>query len=384
MVRIIFAGHTVLDKRRLVEQIAKECIPHDLPKNLNDTRVMEVIRVVDVEEKILQITGKDHITPILDSFFPRIAEDRWREAFHQILADIDGVKDVFLLMHLTYYRSGRWLSLFDIDALKTFKPDLIITLTDDVFHVWYRILKREERRYTGSYFKLSEILSWRMVELLIADLVAKMLNIRNVYIAAKHPISTFFKLIKTDLPIVYHCHPISRARDAQNIVGEVNDFRKRLEEISVVLEPTTIDEKILENIKNRGYIVEKADRWPIETDIDELYPIELKQAEVEEIITPSPTTHLNYIDHQIRYRDYRYIDQSDMVVAYRPFYGRQLHVGVWSEIHYAILRYKEVLAYVPENERIRHPFVGSLREFSSADDVIEEVKKRRRGWSIRD
>lgn len=382
MVRVIFAGHTGLNKIRMIEVLAKQCIPSGIPKNLDDHRVEGLIRIYDTDKEIVKHLRLGSITPFIDSFDLERQQNVWRQIFGKIMADSENLRDVFILAHFAYFRFGRFFSLHDLSLLKkTFKPDLLVTLTDDIFHVWGEIVRREERKKTGSYLRLREILSWRSAELVVADMVADILGVKNMYIAMKHPTETFYKLIKTDRPIVYLCHPISKVRENEEIVNEINSFRKKLEEKCVVLSPITIDEKIIEAILKRQKeecIIEKIHRWPIETDIAEKYPIKLNLEEAKEICRKSPIDERTEIDYHLEYRDYRYIQQCDFVVAYRPFYGRQIHSGVLSEMRYAVDMFKEVLAYVPEREVAPHPFAGRIRLFESEAQLLDEVEKRRR------
>ena len=57
---------------------------------------------------------------------------------------------------------------------------------------------------------------------------------------------------------------------------------------------------------------------------------------------------LGDIDNIIRYKDFRYILQSDAVVVYRPFMRGMFHRGVFSEIMYASnTAHKRLFIYMP-------------------------------------
>jgi adenylate kinase len=81
-----------------------------------------------------------------------------------------------------------------------------------------------------------------------------------------------------------------------------------------------MDERALRTARRRGEVrvVEAGDRWllpdgvrPAVKDEPELYPMEIPADQVEEVLAD--------IDNLIKFKDLRYILQSDAVAAYRPF-----------------------------------------------------------------
>jgi hypothetical protein len=88
---------------------------------------------------------------------------------------------------------------------------------------------------------------------------------------------------------------------------------------------------------------------------------------------------LRDLDNIIRYKDYRYIQQSDAVVAYRPFMGKTLSRGMFAEINYALnTAHKRVFIHWPEEDwepGIESPFDPSLGVVErSLDRLIKDLE----------
>lgn len=79
-------------------------------------------------------------------------------------------------------------------------------------------------------------------------------------------------------------------------------------------------------------------------DEPELYPMEIPADQVEEVLAD--------IDNLIKFKDFRYILQSDAVAVYRPFMRRLFHQGVFSEIMYATnTAHKRLVIYWPPEDK---------------------------------
>lgn len=206
-------------------------------------------------------------------------------------------------------------------------------------------------------------------------------------IGIKHPLKTFYDLLFSDKPVAYLCHPIGKVWEEpeerrQAIFEEINNFRQKLQERCVVFEPATIDERPLirlyNNVKRTGgnrVVFRKGDRWPLETDRDEYYPVELPLNEVAEVVQPDPVYKKTLIDYYIVERDFQYIINSDVVIAYRPTYrggGR----GREAEINFARLQAsRPVYGFIsPDDPELGgSPFEGKVVPCDTIDKLLEVV-----------
>lgn len=86
---------------------------------------------------------------------------------------------------------------------------------------------------------------------------------------------------------------------------------------------------------------------------ESLYPIELRSGEIKEITKiikgPQGEERATIVSMQTSSRDFRYIEHSDFLVAYRPTY-KNMRKGMLVEMLYAAFLGKNVLAYVPDED----------------------------------
>ncbi len=364
MVRVLVAGHSGLDKHRWINAISSYA-------NGKVGRVM----ALDFDSML-----SNSMPYFLDSYLEK-QRNKWYETVNQLLNRIDKEQPehVIVSMHLTYFRHNTYWSLIDANALREFKFDMIVTLIDDAYSVWHRISNRESRERHGVYIRLRDVFVWRTVEIMMADMLATVLGIRNYVVAIKHPVETFFKLMFTKLPKAYLSHPISHVRDNGKAISEINEFARRLRGIVVLFEPTTIDELIIERnwTNGRRTIIDRGDRWPVDND-DSEYPIKLREDEVMEVITRNPVTKRSLIQDQVMRRDFRYIEQSDMVIAYRPKYGGTLSMGVSSEVTIAVNMGKPVYVYWPpeDGDIANNPFEYVHEYFSDVEELLGFLRRQ--------
>jgi len=307
----------------------------------------------------------------------------------------DHYKHRFLNLHLTLYHNNRFFAPFPLDAVKGFRPDLMVTLIDDAYASWARVKKKSDsfEDPVRTVFRLGELLAWRSVEIMMADFMAKALGIRNYVVAVKHPPEMLFSLIfHPEKLIAYIAYPISRFRRVNDenrarLAEEkerLDSFIRKLQEKFVVFNPTTIDERVLRGLKGP---LQSDVRWKLphaqmvdESDIQ--FPLPLPEQEIAEI---HPV-----VDSNIKFRDFRLIYDVDCLVAYRPYWDKGVHEGIKAEIDQAQnLMIDAVHHFPPEDGGIESsPFEGqSSGIYGSEEDVIEDLEKRgpryERPWGLR-
>jgi len=324
------------------------------------------------------------------------AQERYsREILDHAISKLSGYKQRFLNIHLTMYHNARFFAPFPFDRIRDFKPDLIITFIEDVYDAWARVKKKSDERLDPekTYFRLRELLAWRSVETMQADFLASALGIPNFVVAVKHPPQMLYSLIfEPEKLIVYVAHPITRFRrnpptkDAGTLSSEKKallGFIEKLQEKHIVFSPTTIDERIIQDLKGP---LEASRRWEIthpqmvdETDLK--YPIELVPQEIAEVSDD--------IGPNIRFRDFRLIRDVDCVVAYRPYWDKEMHEGVKSELDQADNLMIETVLFFPEEDGDvdESPFAGRASGYGKEEkDVLDDLEKRKprkkRSWAM--
>lgn len=379
--RIIFAGQTGVQKDQVTRALARFA-----SRRLYRNRRISSgrIGIYCVESEIKKIAGD--FTSYLSCQNETIQEETWRRGFNEILGKIrtNRHRDIFLSMHLTFYRDSNFFSPVDWRLLRRFDADAVVILIDDIYDVWKRIEDRTARNpASASHFRLREILAWRSVESLIADslpLVLRRPGFRGFVVAVKHPAQMLYRLLyEPTAARVYASFPISKTRGRPARRAEIDSFRNALHRRFCVFDPLMIDEKMLIMLANgqrRGKRVRVmvSDRWPVNVQgqmcptEQRLYPIVIPRDQIEEVTTA--------INNQIRARDYKLIRQAECLAVYRPYYGASVHEGVSAEIKYATNTFpipRFMVFPKPDGDPTRSPFhdVGIL--CNSVTELVDKL-----------
>lgn len=129
--RVLFFGQTGVDKRACVTRLATACLSErGLPPDPDNVRSRAYLRVFHLESAIP--TAGDYIA-YLDRFYAKQQARDWGIAWDSIVREISDQRcqHSFVTLHATYFRSNRFFSVADIDRIRAFNPDLLITLIDD-------------------------------------------------------------------------------------------------------------------------------------------------------------------------------------------------------------------------------------------------------------
>lgn len=391
--RVIFTGQTGIGKKAIVRRLGEFCLKEAGKRaDLENVSSRRYLRVFHLEDEIEEV-NKVRFVSSLDSSLGFIRDEQWEKAFQYVLDELktEDPEHCFLDFHLLTMRNSSTLSSVNIEQIREFKPDMFVTIIDDVQAIWKKINLREEQVPTRSSFSLREILSWRTSDITSTDLIAKALStkqneVKNLVCASLHPIDTLYKLIfqSAHSLVAYCAFPITETRNDPRKVSEINDFIEELERIFIAFSPVTIDEKVIElkhaatmrdNPSVQTITLVEDDRWPIPPGKERLrqnvradYPIELPCVEVEECRQP--------ILSHIKARDYRLIDQSDCIVAYRPSFGQTYSRGVSAELTYAAQTMKDRFIFDPPEDRLTEssPFAEQGIVLSSRDELIDTLR----------
>jgi hypothetical protein len=319
-----------------------------------------------------ELGGFPKYTAYLDNPNPRGQQEIWNKCCHAVLEEIkhEKPKHAFLLVHGTYYRNKRYFSRLNWNLLREFKPSFIVTLIDDAFDVHRRIAQVESEHETRSECSFSEAIEWRTVEIMIGDILSGNLFERVIphfVLAIKHSPETLYRLLFERWRIaLYTAFPIGDTRSDDGAIAEINQFREKMHKHFTVFDPVTIDEYPL--IGNR------VKRWPLE-GVDAQPNVKVREIKAIE----------RSILENIEGRDFRYVNQAEGLVAYRPFWGKRQSPsrGVDREMIQALDQNKPIYVIHDPNvdgtltrrQKLFQPIAKAQAIKSSLDEIIDELLK---------
>jgi hypothetical protein len=355
------------------------------------------IEKLDPRERVFitqNLPGDPERVPVLDHLLYRrdpitflqqpeeAQKRRWRETFAQLRHRFDGAEKEhhFLGVHLTYRFEQTPSCVVSFADLADWRPNCIVTLIDDAYCVRQRI-------HNGGYtsFTLAELILWRAEEVLIGDLLARVINPKdpppNYVVSVKHPADMLARLLlrRQQTARVYLSHDISDARKEERHRRAIDRFRTQLrkKDNCAVFEPLTIDElpPILgipatfhPGASRRYDPYDIRHRWPTldpsrvlapDDDLRAHYPLQIPCRELSDVRLA--------INAQVERRDIRLVNQSHYLLVYRPTLTRdaKLGSGVLAEVRHARDTGCPIIWYFKKGDPIpTSPFVPK----SSADN----------------
>lgn len=183
--RVLFAGTTGVggEKDEVLLKLRREVLRHhpEYPQDPNHEASKRLVNSYCVEEKLKRRGMETFLVQTHEAEQRRL----WRESFLHALDQIDKENPnfAFLSIHLTFQRQSRFFSPLAwefkvergkgiqiqdfLDLIKELRPDYCVTPIDDIYGIWKNIKP-------GSYLRLREIMTWRMIEILMADALAKL------------------------------------------------------------------------------------------------------------------------------------------------------------------------------------------------------------------
>ncbi|MCC7145618.1 MAG: AAA family ATPase [Phycisphaeraceae bacterium] len=248
---------------------------------------------------------------ILDLPLSRLSSLR-RSAFKDIITESAKYKHILVNTHATFRWRHGLFSAFDFDQARALAPDMLICLVDNIEVV--------HRRLHGEHtldVSLKDLMVWREEEIMATELLAQALGCaQRFYILARGrhepTVETVFRLVcRPTMRKVYPSFPMTHVVGMPAVLAEINDFRRRLAEQFITFDPGDVDEKLLLDsaiaaaTQSRDFI---QGHGLLGDDTPQSFPVSVKQ--VLDIAGD--------IDGQIYARDFKLIDQSDMIVSYVP------------------------------------------------------------------
>jgi adenylate kinase len=278
--------------------------------------------------------------------------------------------NVVMNTHATFRWRHGLFPAFDFDQMDDFNPNLFICLVDNIEVVHDRLHAEHDIDAT-----LKDCMVWREEEILATELMAQACGCRNSFYVlsrGRHQDTTetcYRLIVRNNLKKVYPSFPMSHVVDMPDILEEIDQFRAALAEHFISFDPADVDEKLL---LDRGIQAAKQGKDWIEVEAHTFGgkqggdPMRVSVREILDIAGD--------IDGQIYMRDFRLIDQSDMIVSLVPELPGGvpgLSSGVERELQHAWEHTKEVYV-VWKPAKPPSPFITetATKIFGSVDEAL--------------
>jgi adenylate kinase len=258
------------------------------------------------------------------------------------------------------------LPAFDFYYLRRLEPDFYVTIINSVHRIREEITSKEDLRHWLERLTLKEILIWQDEEIFTTKIVADFQAVPHYIVAGGDDPYTLYKIIYDvekgrkfggrAVKKAYLSYPMTMVRRDEDVISRKDELVRRLrDELGIIVfDPATVEDMILVEL------LEETDEDPISVPGTN---IRIPRSEIEDA--------KQYIIEQTVIRDYKLIDQSDMVIVFYPV--KELSAGVLSEMIYAYTHQKDVYAIFPHR---MSPFFKyySTRVFEDVDGLIEYLK----------
>jgi adenylate kinase len=317
---------------------------------------------------------------ILDLPLSRLTTLR-RAAFKDVIAGSLPAKDhrnVIVNTHATFRWRHGLFPAFDFDLMRKLEPDMFICLVDNVEVVHHRLHQEHDIDAT-----LKDCMVWREEEILATEMLADALGCRNsFYILSRgrqtDTVETALRLMtRPDMKKVYPSFPMSHVVDMPDVLAEIDDFRAQLAKHFIAFDPGDVDEKLL---LERALAAARKGEDRIEVaphSFGGRSDAPTLRVSVREVLDIAGD-----IDGQIYMRDFKLVDQSDMIVSLIPELPGGvpgLSSGVERELHHAFEHTKEVYV-VWKPKKSPSPFITetATKIFRSVPEALGYFESR--GW----
>ncbi|MBI4581494.1 MAG: AAA family ATPase [Planctomycetes bacterium] len=292
-----------------------------------------------------------------------------RSVFKDILRIAEKAPNVLVNTHATFRWRHGLFPAFDHDQMVELNADLYFTLVDNVDAVHERLTREHELAHT-----LKDILVWREEEILATEVLARIIRGHGCYYVIARGIerdtaeSVYRLMFEGHRRKVYPSFPMTHVMDMPEVLAEIDAFRETIAEHFITFDPGDLDEKRL--LMEAGEATKRGEKS---------YRLEV-HGRMLELPVAEVTAVAGDIDGQIYARDFKLIDQSDLIVSYVPELpsGKPgLSSGVERELQHAYETTKEVyVVWKPKAEP--SPFVTrtATEVFDSVEGALRHFQKK--------
>ncbi|MFQ5806780.1 MAG: AAA family ATPase [Phycisphaerae bacterium] len=350
--RVVVTGQVGVDKKPFLNKVAKRA----------EARGQRV-HVYHVGDLMYKEAPDVRPGRILDLPLARLHALR-RSVFKDILGDANKHETVIVNTHASFRWKHGLFPAFDHDQMLALDADLYVTLVDNLDAVHERLLRDHDVPHT-----LKDILVWREEEILATEIFASAIRGHgNFYVFTRgiedDSVESLYRLIfRPETKRAYPSFPMTHVMDMPDTLAQIDAFRAQIAEHFITFDPGDIEEKRL--LFEAGAATQRA-----ETKIT----VEVNGRQVE-FDVHEVTTIARDIDAQIYARDFKLIDQSDMIISFIPELpgGKPgLSSGVERELQHAYEATKEVyVVWQPKAEP--SPFITetATRVFASTQEALD-------------
>lgn len=355
--RVAVTGQVGVDKKPFLEKLARLAESRGHPVRLFHIGDMMYREAPDVAK------GR-----ILDLPLGRLNSLR-RAVFKDVLSEMDAYPNVIVNTHACFRWKHGLFPAFDHDQMLKLDADLYITLVDNVDAIHERLTRDHDLPHS-----LKDIMVWREEEILATEVLATAIRGHGCfYVFARgvedSTLESLFRLIfKAETKKVYPSFPMTHVMDLPDTLAMIDQFRAAIAEHFITFDPGDLDEKRL--LFDAGAATQRGESAITVTVHGR--PIQFDVREVASVARD--------IDAQIYARDFKLIDQSDMIVSLVPELpnGKPgLSSGVERELQHAFEGTKEVyVVWQPKTEP--SPFVTetATRVFKSTEEALTYFKSK--------
>jgi len=300
---------------------------------------------------------------ILDLPLTRLNSLR-RSVFKDVMAACQDEPNVLVNTHATFrWRHGLFYA-FDYDQMKALNADLYVVLVDHIDRVHYRLARDGHADHT-----LKDLMVWREEEVLATELLSQIVRGHGCFyiLARGHDDAAARELVRLifrpHLKRAYLSFPMSHVEDSPEVLAEIETFRRAMKRHFICFDPGDLEEKYLCGLALRA--AQEGHRTLEVGPVGEKTVLET--AQVLDIIAD--------IDGQIYARDFKLIDQSEMIVSLIPQLpdGRPgLSSGVERELQHAHEATRDVFV-IWQCRAEPSPFVTetATQVFRSTDEAVK-------------
>jgi len=350
--RVVVTGQVGVDKKPFLDKVARRAEARGQRVKVYHVGDMMYAEAPDVRP------GR-----ILDLPLARLHALR-RSVFKDILADVNKHETVIVNTHAAFRWKHGLFPAFDHDQMLALDADLYITLVDNLDVVHERLLRDHDVPHA-----LKDVLVWREEEILATEILASAIRGHGCfYVFARgiedNALESLYRLIfRPETKRVYPSFPITHVVDMPETLARIDAFRAQIAEHFITFDPGDVDEKRL--LFEAGAAMQRGEKK---------ITIEVNGRQVEFDVN-EVTGVARDIDAQIYARDFKLIDQSDMIVSFIPELptGKPgVSSGVERELQHAYEATKEVyVIWQPRAEP--SPFVTetATKVFGSTQEALD-------------
>ncbi len=355
--RVAVTGQVGVDKKPFLQKVAQLAEQRQKPLRVFHVGDMMYAEAPDVRK------GR-----ILDLPLARLNALR-RSVFKDILAQVNQYETVIVNTHASFRWKHGLFPAFDHDQMLALDADVYVTLVDNLDAVHERLTREHDVPHS-----LKDILVWREEEILATEVLASAVRGHGCfYVFARgledHTVESLYRLIfKPETKRVYPSFPMTHVMNMPAVLAEIDAFRAVMAEHFITFDPGDMDEKRLLS-EAAAAMQQGQTKFRLVVHGRE---VEFDVAEVTSVARD--------IDAQIYARDFKLIDQSDMIVSFIPELadGRPgLSSGVERELQHAFEGTKEVyIVWKPKMEP--SPFITetATRVFPSVAALLAHFQER--------